>query len=56
MDIGERIIVHTLLEIDSVQDPDLIAVLLQGMAALQDDSAFGALAVKMPIRPKSPVN
>ena len=38
---------HALFEIDGVQDPDLVSVLLQGVAALQDDGAFGALAVKI---------
>ena len=32
---------HALLEIDGIQDPDLIPVLLQGMAAFQDDGSLG---------------
>lgn len=40
VDIGEGIVVHALLEIDGIQDSDLIPVLLQSMAALQDDSAL----------------
>ena len=47
VDISEGVVVHALFEIDGVQDPDLVAVLLQGVAALQDDGALGALAVKI---------
>ena len=47
VDIGEGVVMHALFEIDGVQDPDLVSVLLQGVAALQDDGAFGALAVKI---------
>ena len=40
VDIGERVVVHRLLKVDRIQDPDLIAVLLQGMAAFQDDGSL----------------
>ena len=40
VDIGEGIVVHALLEINGIQDPDLVPVLLQSMAALEDDRTF----------------
>ena len=40
VDIGKGIVVHRLLKVDRIQDPDLIAVLLQGMAAFQDDGSL----------------
>ena len=46
VDIGERVVVHRLLKVDRIQDPDLISVLLEGMAAFQDNGSLGALAVK----------
>ena len=41
VNISEGIIVHALFEIDRIQDPDLISVLLEGMATLQDNGSLG---------------
>ena len=41
MDVRERIIVERLLEIDSVQYLDAVAVALQQFPALNDDTALG---------------
>ena len=40
MDIGERIVMHRLLEVDRVEDFDVIAEVQQGIAALDHDAAF----------------
>ena len=40
MDIGERIVVHALPEVDRIQDPDLVSVALQGFPAFEDDRTF----------------
>ena len=40
MDIGERIVVHRLLKVDGVENLNVIAMLQQSMAALDDNAAF----------------
>lgn len=40
MDIGKRIIVHRLLEIDGVENLDVVVMLQQGVSALNDDTAL----------------
>ncbi len=37
MDIGKRIVVHGLLEIDCIEDFDAVVVPLQELSALNDD-------------------
>lgn len=40
MDIGEWIVVHRLLKVDGVENLDVIAMLQQSIAALDDNAAF----------------
>lgn len=40
VDIGEGIVVHALFEIDSIENPDLVSVLLKRVAALENDGTF----------------
>lgn len=40
MDIGKRIVVHRLLEIDGVENLDVVVMLQQGISALNDDTAL----------------
>ena len=46
MDIGKRIIVHRLLEIDGVENLDVVVMLQQGVSALNDDTALRKRFVK----------
>ena len=40
MDIGEWIVVHRLSKVDGVENLDVIAMLQQSIAALDDNAAF----------------
>ena len=40
VDIGERIVVHTLFEVDGIEDFQLVAILQKGVATLDYDAAF----------------
>lgn len=40
MDIGERIVVHRLLKVDGVENLDVVTMLKQGIAALNNNAAF----------------
>ena len=40
VDIGERIVVHRLVEIDRIKNPNFIPVHLQGVGGFTDDTAF----------------
>ena len=40
VDIGERIVVHTLGKVNGVQDFQLVTVLQEGVPALDHDTAF----------------
>ena len=40
MNISERIVVHTLVKVDGVENLDVIAMLQQSIAALDDNAAF----------------
>ena len=41
VDVGERVVVHGLLEVQGIENLDLIPVLLQRMAAGNHDVPFG---------------
>ena len=47
MDIGEWIVVHRLLKVDGVENLDVIAMLQQSIAALDDNAAFRERSVKI---------
>ena len=47
VDIGKRVIVHGLLEIDSVENLDIIAILQKSVSALNDDTALRDAVVKI---------
>ena len=46
MDIGEWIVVHRLSKVDGVENLDVIAMLQQSIAALDDNAAFRTALVK----------
>lgn len=46
MDIGEWIVVHRLSKVDGVENLDVIAMLQQSIAALDDNAAFWERFVK----------
>ena len=46
MDIGEWIVVHRLSKVDGVENLDVIAMLQQSIAALDDNAAFRDCSVK----------
>ena len=46
MDIGEWIVVHRLSKVDGVENLDVIAMLQQSIAALDDNAAFRKRFVK----------
>ena len=47
MDIGEWIVVHRLSKVDGVENLDVIAMLQQSIAALDDNAAFRNSFVKI---------
>ena len=47
MDIGEWIVVHRLSKVDGVENLDVIAMLQQSIAALDDNAAFRESDVKI---------
>ena len=46
MDIGKRIVVHRLFEVDGVENLDVVVMLQQGISALNDDTALRDCSVK----------
>jgi len=40
MDVGKWIVVHRLMEVDRVEDPDLVAIFHQGVGGFVDDTPF----------------
>ena len=46
MDIGEWIVVHRLSKVDGVENLDVIAMLQQSIAALDDNAAFWVLSIR----------
>ena len=56
VDIVKGIVFHALFEIDGIEDGESVMVSEKAGSYIINGRTFGALAVKMLIRPKNPVN